>query len=108
MIMNYTLTELQKQYTITIPLIQRDYAQGRIDRGSGSKIKSHDFISKLIDVLTTDSPALNLDFVYGYTMPVSQTQNGVRSIGRAATAHYIMAVALVSESESRVSQKLHV
>jgi hypothetical protein len=32
-----------------------------------NKIKNHDFILKLIEVLTTDKTALNLDFVYGYT-----------------------------------------
>jgi hypothetical protein len=49
-----------------IPQIQRDYAQGRNDKNNDNKIKSYDFIVKIIDVLNTNT-ALNLDFIYGYT-----------------------------------------
>jgi hypothetical protein len=70
--MNYTFKELQKQYRIIIPQIQRDYAQGREDKDNENKIKSHDFILKIINVLTTDNPALNLDFVYGYTKKINK------------------------------------
>jgi hypothetical protein len=72
--MKYTFLELQKQYKIVIPQIQRDYAQGRIDKFNEGKIKSYDFIVKLIEVLTTDKSALNLDFVYGYTREISKSQ----------------------------------
>ena len=72
--MKYTFFELQKQYKIIIPQIQRDYAQGRIDPNNDNKIKSYDFILKLLEVLTTDKIALNLDFVYGYTKEISKGQ----------------------------------
>jgi hypothetical protein len=70
--MNYTFKELQEQYEIIIPQIQRDYAQGREDKENENKIKSYDFILKIINVLTTDNPALNLDFVYGYTKKINE------------------------------------
>lgn len=72
--MRYTFLELQKQYKIVIPQIQRDYAQGRVDKLNENKIKSYDFIFKLIEILTTDKSALNLDFVYGYTREISTSQ----------------------------------
>jgi hypothetical protein len=72
--MKYTFLELQKQYKIVIPQIQRDYAQGRLDKDNEDKIKSYGFILKLIEVLTTDKPTLNLDFVYGYTREISKSQ----------------------------------
>ena len=65
--MNYTFIELQKQYKIIIPQIQRDYAQGREDKNNDGKFKSYTFISKIIDVLASDESSLNLDFIYGYT-----------------------------------------
>ena len=77
--MKYSFIELQKQYgyKIMIPTIQRDYAQGREDKNNDDKTKkiiSYDFIIKIIDVLTTDAPALNLDFVYGYTKEIGSNQ----------------------------------
>ena len=63
----YTFIQFQKEHKIIIPKIQRDYAQGRKEKASDKKIKSHDFIVKLIDVLAEKEPALNLDFIYGYT-----------------------------------------
>jgi hypothetical protein len=70
--MNYSFIELQKRYQILIPQIQRDYAQGREDKSSENKIKSHDFILKIIEVLTKDTSKLNLDFVYGYTKKIAK------------------------------------
>lgn len=80
--MKYTLFELiksnpnldKKEYKIIIPQIQRDYAQGRKDNTNENKIKSYDFILKLIEVLTSDNPMLNLDFVYGYTKEIGNNQ----------------------------------
>lgn len=70
--MNYSFIELQKQYKVVIPKIQRDYAQGREDSNNDNKIVSYDFILKIIEVISTESPALNLDFVYGYTKEISK------------------------------------
>lgn len=73
--MNYSFLELQNKYKIIIPQIQRDYAQGREDKENENKIKSYDFIIKIIEVLTSESSTLNLDFVYGYTKKISEIQS---------------------------------
>jgi len=67
--MRFTFYQLLKNYQVTIPLIQRDYAQGRETAGTIRK----NFVAKLKQVLTApvDAPdgdaRLHLDFVYGYT-----------------------------------------
>ena len=72
---NYSFFDLQKLYKIIIPQIQRDYAQGREDKNNDNKIKSYDFIIKIIKVLTDDESELNLDFVYGYTEKIAGEQS---------------------------------
>lgn len=72
--MNYSFYELQKQYKILIPQIQRDYAQGRIEKETDQKVISHDFIIKIIETLTSENSFLNLDFVYGYTKKISEDE----------------------------------
>jgi hypothetical protein len=67
--MKYTLYELLNQYSIRIPQIQRDYAQGREDKG---KLRT-DFISNIKEALSSES-SLNLDFVYGYTESINETE----------------------------------
>ena len=73
--MNYSFFELQNNYKIIISQIQRDYAQGREDKDNENKIKSYDFILKIIEVLTSEASVLNLDFVYGYTKEISKDQS---------------------------------
>lgn len=52
--------EILQKYKIEIPIIQRDYAQGRI----GNKQIRKNFLDALKDSLTKEKP-INLDFVYG-------------------------------------------
>ncbi|MFD0836686.1 DUF262 domain-containing protein [Mariniflexile aquimaris] len=61
--MGYTLYKLLEENTVKIPLIQRDYAQGR---ASEEKVRN-DFIDKIKSNLLEENKKLNLDFVYGYT-----------------------------------------
>ncbi|GGA95996.1 DUF262 domain-containing protein [Mucilaginibacter rubeus] len=67
--MRFTFYELLNNYQVSIPLIQRDYAQGRETAGTIRK----NFVSKLKQVLSEpssdgiDEGRLHLDFVYGYT-----------------------------------------
>ncbi|MDO9267081.1 MAG: DUF262 domain-containing protein [Sulfurimonas sp.] len=56
--MTKNFLELIKAYKITIPLIQRDYAQGREEE----KSKANNFLSSIVDGTKT---GLNLDFIYG-------------------------------------------
>jgi len=67
--MKYTLYELFGEYTILIPQIQRDYAQGR--KGQLALRKS--FLLQIKKALE-ESSQLNLDFVYGYTLSISNGQ----------------------------------
>src|SRR5690554_6834098 len=65
--MQYTIKELLNNYQVIVPQLQRDYAQGR-----ESEIDLRvSFIKKIQDALKNDTESLNLDFVYGYTEPIS-------------------------------------
>jgi len=58
----YTFWELIKKYSIEIPIIQRDYAQGRIDE-KATEIR--DKLLKDIYSSLNNESALDFDFVYG-------------------------------------------
>lgn len=61
--MKYTLYKLLENNVVKIPLIQRDYAQGR-----ESQIDlRNSFINKIKEIFNEEVEKLNLDFVYGYT-----------------------------------------
>lgn len=53
----------QKQFKIVIPIIQRDYAQGRKDEQT-TEVRS-DFLDALYGYLNEGVPNRDLDFVYG-------------------------------------------
>ncbi len=55
--------KLISTYSIEIPKIQRDYAQGRVDEGV--KKKRDKFLEALHSALITDGKQQTLDFVYG-------------------------------------------
>lgn len=59
----YTFWELIKNYKIVIPIIQRDYAQGR----EGSKISEirQSFLNTLYEMIDNKEKSVDLDFVYG-------------------------------------------
>jgi len=52
--------ELLEMYRIEIPIIQRDYAQGRAD----NKEIRENFLNAIFDCINTDNP-IQLDFIYG-------------------------------------------
>lgn len=58
-----TFWQLLDQYTISIPIIQRDYAQGRSDN-KASQIRT-EFISNLFTMINTPEKSQDLDFIYG-------------------------------------------
>lgn len=63
---NISFQEMIERYSICIPKIQRDYAQGREDDKT-TEIRNC-FLEEIIDTLTTkECPPLVLDFVYGST-----------------------------------------
>lgn len=55
--------KLITDYTIEIPIIQRDYAQGRTDEKT-KKIRNG-FLKSILDSLEKEDGSLELDFVYG-------------------------------------------
>ena len=61
--MKYTLYTLLENNLVKIPLIQRDYAQGR----KSEEVLRNSFIDKIKSVLDEGKEKLNLDFIYGYT-----------------------------------------
>lgn len=69
------LYSLLNSYIVSIPPIQRDYAQGR-NTGKIPHIRDL-FLNSIINVLTNDSAApMELDFVYGY-VEKDLSSNGV-------------------------------
>lgn len=51
------------KYRVEIPMLQRDYAQGRISQ----KTIVVDFIKEILNVLSGRKKNLHIDFIYGYT-----------------------------------------
>ncbi len=76
--MKMSLFELLNQYHIVIPLVQRDYAQGR-EVGQVPQIRKK-FIKVIFDALNSKNGQLELDFIYGsvkndgYFMPLDGQQ----------------------------------
>ena len=63
---NISFYELIEKYTIVIPQIHRDYAQGRIDKKT-TEIRDN-FLDETFEILTSNNQEqLTLDFVYGST-----------------------------------------
>ena len=69
---NYTLKELLDKYSVVIPQLQRDYAQGRAD----AKELRERFLSQILRVLR-EKGRLNLDFVYGYDKALSSNHHPI-------------------------------
>lgn len=59
------IAERPGNYKLVIPIIQRDYAQGR-DNGKANEVR-HDFLNQLFDYMTAECGSHDLDFVYGTT-----------------------------------------
>jgi len=53
----------KKKYKLVVPIIQRDYAQGRVN--DTVKEVRNDFLNALYDYLDENKPSRDLDFVYG-------------------------------------------
>lgn len=69
--MQYTFKELLDSYNVIVPLLQRDYAQGRESEFDLRK----DFVGKIKKTLQNDLESLNLDFVYGYTEKIGNDKH---------------------------------
>lgn len=61
--MQINLKNFLDEYNVEIPMLQRDYAQGRKSKESIAK----DFLEKIFEVLKGKSENLHIDFIYGYS-----------------------------------------
>lgn len=69
-----TFIELLEKYNkIQIPIIQRDYAQGRTDQKT--KTIRETFVENLHKALRPDSINIHLDFIYGYENEIDQEKH---------------------------------
>lgn len=55
------LKELLQKYKIEIPMLQRDYAQGRVSQSKVAK----EFLDSIFNVLSGKKSSLHIDFIYG-------------------------------------------
>lgn len=73
-----TFYKFLKDQDIQIPLIQRDYVQGRA-QDSKAQEKRDDFVSKLLNAILSENNSYNLDFIYGarenFGVTTTQKQN---------------------------------
>lgn len=60
----YTFIEILNKWNIIIPVIQRDYAQGRIDEKTN---KIRDNFIEAVKYNLNNNNSMTLDFVYGKT-----------------------------------------
>lgn len=60
--MQINLKNFLDEYNVEIPMLQRDYAQGRKSKESIAK----DFLEKIFEVLKGKTKNLHIDFIYGY------------------------------------------
>ncbi len=58
-----TFIGLLDKHNVEIPIIQRDYAQGRVD--DRTKAIREKFVGELLDMIKDDKRAVDLDFIYG-------------------------------------------
>jgi uncharacterized protein with ParB-like and HNH nuclease domain len=61
---NYTFKDIIENKKIRIPMIQRDYAEGRLNKRV-SEIRKN-FINELLKPLFSENNNQQLDFIYGY------------------------------------------
>lgn len=59
----YTFWKLINEFSITVPIIQRDYAQGRITEKI-TEIRNN-FIESIYNAIQNDNENLDFDFIYG-------------------------------------------
>jgi len=100
---NYSFLELLEKVGIKIPIIQRDYAQGREEE----KTVRERFVNSLFDAVSKNEP-LYLDFIYGtikdnYLIPL----DGQQRLTTLFLLHYYLALTLKEKNRlSEIKEKL--
>jgi hypothetical protein len=92
--------QLIAEHKIEIPIIQRDYAQGR-DDDKTKKIRNG-FLKSIIDSLQSESSSLELDFVYGKIInDVLQPLDGQQRLTTLFLLHWFVALRTNKLSENK-------
>jgi len=87
----YTFWELLEQVGIKIPIIQRDYAQGRQNK-QAQDIREN-FLNSLLEVLNSENKTIDLDFVYGTVKDDYLTLlDGQQRLTTLFLLHYFLAI----------------
>lgn len=103
----YTFWQLLDKCSIEIPIIQRDYAQGRVEE---SRIRDNflEAINKKLEHASNDSP-INLDFIYGRIIDHKLTPlDGQQRLTTLFLLHWYLAVLAVKgkELDDNIMEKL--
>lgn len=93
-------------YKLVIPIIQRDYAQGR-DNEKAKEVRS-EFLSQLLEYINTPFGSYDLDFVYGISSPASDLSkkkefvplDGQQRLTTLFLIHLYLAVRTLGTTES--------
>lgn len=93
-------------YKLVIPIIQRDYAQGR-DNEKAKEVRS-EFLSQLSEYINTPFGSYDLDFVYGISSPASDLSkkkefvplDGQQRLTTLFLIHLYLAVRALGTTES--------
>ena len=73
---SYDLRDLLNNYYVEIPIIQRDYAQGR----KGEELKRRQILNDIASVIAGDETELKMDFVYGEGKTVTEKNGEEKTI----------------------------
>lgn len=73
-----SLWELLNKYKVVIPIIQRDYAQGRLT-GKVPLIRDN-ILNALFSSIKQSDNVLELDFIYGYTKSITNDDNTTQEV----------------------------
>ncbi|RFU95061.1 DUF262 domain-containing protein, partial [Sphaerochaeta halotolerans] len=93
----FTFLDLIKRYEVEIPIIQRDYAQGRIDK----KELRRNFLEALRDSLVSGKK-IRLDFIYGSFVNSSfQPLDGQQRLTTLFLLHWYALIKIVKDNKER-------
>ncbi|MDE5664060.1 MAG: DUF262 domain-containing protein, partial [Muribaculaceae bacterium] len=102
------IAERPGNYKLVIPIIQRDYAQGR-DNDKANEVR-HDFLNQLFDYMTAECGSHDLDFVYGTTSSATDSSrkkefiplDGQQRLTTLFLIHLYLAIRAKETDESRL------
>lgn len=102
------IAERPGNYKLVIPIIQRDYAQGR-NNDKANEVR-HDFLNQLLDYMTAECGSHDLDFVYGTTSSATDSSkkkefiplDGQQRLTTLFLIHLYLAIRTKETNESKL------